>query len=111
MNYFVLPGLKGRSIKLAQPKEIVDRIISVCSKHYNVKTEHTFSRCRSLNAFNARSISMYLIRKFTALSLKDVGEIFGRDHTTVISAVRRVNNLIETDPVIKRDIENIRYLL
>ena len=64
----------------------------------------------------ARQIAMYLIRRMTNLSLKEIGKEFeGRDHTTVLHSLERVEELVKTDPEkaeIIKDITaniNIRY--
>ena len=63
-----------------------------------------------------RSIAMYLIRRMTNLSLKEIGKEFeGRDHTTVLHSIERIEDLSKNDPEkaeIIKDITaniNIRY--
>ena len=55
----------------------------------------------------ARQIAMYLIRKLTNLSLKDIGGVFGRDHSTVISSVRKVEKKINDDSDFSNRIRDI----
>ena len=87
---------------LNDPKEmtrIVDVIIEETAKFYMLSVEDVVGQRRTRNTTQARQIAMYLIRKMTNLSLKDVGELFhGRDHTTVISSIRKVETSLEKTP-------------
>ena len=69
-------------------------------------------RSRSRDSLNARQIAMYLIRRMTSLSLDDNGKVFGgRDHSTVINSINKVERKMKTDPsyaeMIKSIITNI----
>ena len=56
----------------------------------------------------ARQIAMYLIRRMTSLSLKEIGREFeGRDHTTVMHSIERVENLMKTNPEIAEIIKDL----
>jgi chromosomal replication initiator protein len=55
---------------------------------------------------------MALAKELTNLSLPDIGDAFGgRDHTTVIHACRKVQSLVDEDPKMKEDYENLQKLL
>ena len=47
---------------------------------------------------NARQISTYLIRKLTGHTLEQIGEVMGRDHTTVLHSIRKVEENLQNDP-------------
>ena len=53
----------------------------------------------------ARQVSMYIIRQLTKLSLPEIGRVFGRDHTTVIHSLEKVEGLIKEN---RETAENIR---
>jgi chromosomal replication initiator protein len=56
----------------------------------------------------ARQMSMYLMRSLTNLSLTDIGaEYEGRNHSTVLSSIRKVEDLLKTDPEISRTVRDI----
>jgi len=74
-----------------------DAIIEETAKYYNQKPEDLKSISRHADTVLARHISMYLIRKLTNLSLKDIGSIFGRDHTTVLISVRKIDDRVRED--------------
>jgi chromosomal replication initiator protein len=56
----------------------------------------------------ARQISMRMLNHFTEMSLKSIGQVFNRDHTTVIHARERLSDLCDTEPETRAIVENIR---
>jgi len=77
----------------------VDMIIEETAKFYSLTPEDLKGQRRTRNTAMARQIAMFLIRKMTNLSLKDIGELFeGRDHSTVLSSIRRIEtNMDDSD--------------
>ena len=85
---------KERSDILPTPDVIIEE---VC-KMSNLDPAMLRGQSRAKDITNARQISMYLIRKMTNLSLKDIGDEFGgRDHTTVLHSIDRVEDMIKND--------------
>lgn len=75
-----------------------DIIIEETARYYSLAPEDLKGQRRSKNMSMARHVSMYLIRSLTNLSLKDIGEQFGdRNYTTVLSSVRKIEDLLKTD--------------
>ena len=86
----------------------IDTIIAETAKYYMLSPEDLKSQRRTRDTTLARQIAMFLIRKLTNYSLKDVGSIFeGRDHTTVISSLRRIEKLIKESPDFSKIIRDI----
>lgn len=75
---------------------MVERILSAVSKKYGVSVDDVKSKKKTDSIANARHVAIYIIRKLTDLSLKEIGKIFGRDHSTVISSVSKVEINIKT---------------
>ena len=76
-----------------------DLIINTVSEHLNISVDDIKSSKRSQDVANARQISMYLCRKFTTKGLKTIGDVFGgKDHSTVLSNIKRVEERIANDP-------------
>lgn len=76
-----------------------ERIISETARFYSLREEDLRGQNRSKNTAMARQISMYLMRSLTNLSLKDIGtEYEDRNHATVLSSIRKVEELLKTDP-------------
>ena len=69
---------------------MVEKILLSISKKYGVSVDDIKSKKKTDNIANARHISVYIIRKLTDLSLKEIGKILGRDHSTIISSVNKV---------------------
>ncbi|MCI8552584.1 MAG: chromosomal replication initiator protein DnaA [Lawsonibacter sp.] len=75
-----------------------DVIIEEVCRFYSIEPSTLRGQGRSKDISLARQIAMYLIRRMTNLSLKEIGAEFGnRDHSTVLSALNRMENLIKTD--------------
>ena len=85
-----------------------DRIIKEVARYYGLKEEELRGQNRSKNTAIARQVAMYLIRTLTNLSLKDIGSDFeDRNHTTVLQSIRKVEDLIKTDPRMAATIRDI----
>ncbi len=74
--------------------------------HFNVRHADMFSERRSRSVARPRQIAMYLAKQLTQRSLPEIGRKFGgRDHTTVMHAVRKIEELKATDVNIAEDVE------
>lgn len=62
---------------------------------------------RSENIKFPRQVFCYIVRKHTDASLQEIGNTFGKSHATVLGAIRRVEDLIETDKAVRQAIEDI----
>lgn len=89
----------------------MDEISIAVSKIMQIKLEDLKSRGRKSHQANARQIAMYLCREITKNSLPQIGEYFGRDHSTVIHAYERIKEDINNDQSIKRIVEQIKTSL
>ena len=83
-------------------------IISQVCKFYNVEEIILRGSQRTKNVAEARQIAMYLIRKLTNFSLPDIGQEFGKDHTTVLHSIRKVeSDLKKGDTGLQNNIRDI----
>ena len=86
----------------------IDMIIEETAKYYMLTPEDLKSQRRTRDTALARQIAMFLIRKLTNFSLKDIGTVFdGRDHTTVLSSIRRVEMYTTESPDFSKIIRDI----
>lgn len=76
----------------------VERIISIVSRRLNIPVEDIRAKRRTANVVNARHICIYMIRQLTDVSFNTLGEIFDRDHATIMAAFRKVDSAMATDP-------------
>jgi chromosomal replication initiator protein len=68
----------------------VERICKIVAEYYGVTAEDIRGQKRNAGIAMARHMCIYLVRNNTNLSLEDIGERFARDHSTVISSIRRI---------------------
>lgn len=74
-------------------------IISETGRYYGIDEKEIRGQRRTKNTAMARQVAMYLMRTLTNLSLEDIGRQFeNRNHTTVLSSTRKVEDLLKTDP-------------
>ena len=87
-------------------KVTVDQIQKMVSEHYNLKQADLISERRARAVARPRQVAMWLAKQVTVRSLPDIGRRFGgRDHTTVLHAVRRIEQLKAEDPQLARDVD------
>lgn len=117
--------LVGRPITMETVQEVLhdllranDRRITVediqkhVATHYNIKVSDMHSARRSRSVARPRQVAMYLSKKFTTKSLPDIGRRFGgKDHTTVMHAVKKVEELIGSDAEFCADVELLSRML
>ena len=118
-------NLFGRAVTLEATHEVLhdllkahDRRISIdeiqkkVAEHYGIRLSDMSSARRARQVARPRQVAMYLAKQLTSRSLPDIGKRFGnRDHTTVMHAVSRVNELMERDGAFAEDVELLRRLL
>lgn len=90
----------------------IDEIQRKVAEHYNIRMTDMHSARRARNVARPRQVAMYLAKQLTARSLPEIGRKFGgRDHTTVMHAVRKVEELMNDDAQIAQDVEIVKRAL
>lgn len=90
----------------------IDEIQRKVAEHYNLRMTDMHSARRARAVARPRQVAMYLAKQLTARSLPEIGRKFGgRDHTTVMHAVRKIDELMEDDAQIAQDVDVIRRAL
>ena len=96
--------LRAQAELLPSPELIIEEV----SKFYNLDVSDLRGQQRSRTTVLARQIAMYLIRNMTNLSLSDIGKEFnGRDHTTAMHSISRIEELLKNDPNIPEVVKDI----
>lgn len=90
-----------------------DTIVDHVSKYYNISKDDIYSTKRRADINNARQVAMYITRELTDISLSLIGDEFGgKNHSTVLHSIKKVEERIETDPKFSQTItemcENIK---
>ena len=85
----------------------IEKIISEVARTYDVSEKDIISKRKTAELAKARQIAMYIARETTELSYKPIGEAFGKDHTTVLYAVKKVETWLKEDAHEKELIDDI----
>ncbi len=90
----------------------IENIQKTVADYYKIKVAEMYSKKRNRAIARPRQVAMALAKEFTQLSLPDIGEAFGgRDHTTVLHACRKIEELKESDGGINRDLVVLQQIL
>lgn len=90
----------------------IDEIQRKVAEHYNLRLTDMHSARRSRNVARPRQVAMYLCKKLTTRSLPEIGRKFGgRDHTTVMHAVKKVEELMGEDNLFADEVNGVRRIL
>jgi chromosomal replication initiator protein len=90
----------------------IDEIQRRVAEHYTIRMGEMTSDRRARAVARPRQVAMYLAKQLTTRSLPEIGRKFGgRDHTTVIHAIRKIEELKLTDPALAEDVELLRRML
>ena len=93
-------------------KITIDEIQKKVVEHYNIKLSDMHSPRRSRSVARPRQVAMYLAKSTTTRSLPEIGRKFGgRDHTTVIHAIKTIEEIMVNDPNLAEDIELLTRIL
>ncbi len=100
-------------IRPQEPKRIkIEDIQKVVARQYNVSRQDLLSSRRTANVVRPRQVAMYLAKTLTLRSLPEIGRRFGgRDHTTVLHAVRKIEGLVGNDVALAEEIESLKRQL
>jgi chromosomal replication initiator protein len=100
-------------IRPQEPKRVkIEDIQRIVARHYNVSRGDLLSSRRTANVVRPRQVAMYLAKTLTLRSLPEIGRRFGgRDHTTVLHAVRKIENLVGNDTSLAEEIESLKRQL
>jgi len=100
-------------IRPQEPKRIkIEDIQRVVARQYNVSRSDLLSSRRTANVVRPRQVAMYLAKTLTLRSLPEIGRRFGgRDHTTVLHAVRKIEALVSKDVALSDEVELLKRQL
>ena len=115
--YIDLQGVDVITMELVQQitKEIIDAekayapelIIERIADFYNIAPEDISGKGKTRNVANARQMAIYLIRKLTSQTLEDIGKLIGRDHSTVLYSIRKMEESLASDPKLADTVRDV----
>jgi chromosomal replication initiator protein len=105
--------LLGHLTRAGEPKRIrIEEIQRIVARHYNVSKQDLLSNRRTRTIVKPRQVAMYLAKMLTPRSLPEIGRRFGgRDHTTVLHAVRKIEDLVGADTKLAQELELLKRLI
>ncbi|PJC68346.1 MAG: chromosomal replication initiator protein DnaA [Zetaproteobacteria bacterium CG_4_8_14_3_um_filter_59_5] len=90
----------------------VEDIQKQVANNYNIRLQDMRSKKRTRNVAFPRQVAMYCCKQLTSLSLPEIGEAFGgRDHTTVLYAVRKINEMMQGNESLEVEVERMMQML
>ena len=89
----------------------IDRIIKAVAEYFNISSGDIRGRKRTKNIAWPRQIAMYIINHLGEYSMNEIGNEFGKDHTTVIYAIQKVEDSIKSNPTLEPIIQKIEASL
>lgn len=100
-------------IRTREPKRVkIEDIQKLVANHYNISRADILSSRRTATVVRPRQIAMYLSKALTLRSLPEIGRRFGgRDHTTVLHAVRKIETLCGSEATLAEEVELFKRLL
>ena len=104
-----LQGVLGSNARDSTPGITPDSIQETVAKHWGVETSGLSSKRRTKDLTVPRQVAMYLIRELLDLPLVQIGRFFGgRDHSTVIHSIRKVEETLATSPAFERKVAALK---
>ena len=117
--------LTGRNITLENTEELLSDLLTVFQKkisieliqqnvssYFNLTVSEMAAPRRSINIARPRQIAMYLSKEITSFSYPEIGKAFGgKDHTTIMHAVKKIESLSDKDLKLKKDLIELRKLI
>lgn len=112
LNETITPASVERAISDVTKNDNIlptpERIIKETARYYNISEEELKGQNRSTLPAEARQVAMYLMRTLIVISLKDIGRYFdNRNHATVLSSIRKIEDVMKSDPAMKSKIRDI----
>jgi chromosomal replication initiator protein len=102
-----LRGMLGRRGPGGGPIQSPERIRELVARRWRVRADALESKRRTKDITVPRQVAMYLIKETLGISLVRIGELFGgRDHSTVIHSIRKVEESMQADPVFRQQVED-----
>lgn len=114
INYMAVPGLLNDfklKIKTSETEDTLLFFLNFVSEHTGVSIDNIKGKYRGRDVVIYRQLFCYISKKFTNASLKKIGFIINRDHSTTIHSIKTINNLKDTDDAIRNMIYHIEEKL
>ncbi|SDH12674.1 chromosomal replication initiator protein DnaA [Roseospirillum parvum] len=112
LNLETAQDVLGDLLRAYDRRVTIEEIQKKVAEYHQIKVADMSSARRARAIARPRQVAMYLAKQLTSRSLPEIGRKFGgRDHTTVMHAVKTIENLIQTDPNFAEDVDLLRRML
>lgn len=101
---------KGK-ITTGQQEEAAEKIIERICDYYGVDVERILASTRIQPIAQIRHICMFIVKEKTGMTVVSIGKYFNRDHTSILHAIKRVQDLIDTEREVRDDIQTFRMIV
>jgi chromosomal replication initiation ATPase DnaA len=109
-TYFAAPGFIA-SYKLPGKEYEAQNIINIVADYYRVEARKLSWRTRVTEILTPRQVAMFFIRKYTTLTVLNIGILFKRHHTSVLNSLTQVDNLMATDEQYRERVQHLTNIL
>lgn len=107
-SYMTLPGLRPELNRISFKKySDSDKIIRIVVEFTGITVDQMIGNGKNAHVSDSRFIMWRMLRRFTKLTLMDIGQMFRRDHTSIMYGVQRCEDLISTEPSFR---DKIRFI-
>lgn len=96
--------------KTEEKKDKAEFIINEIGRYFGLETNYYKLHSRKADLIKARQIAMYFVRNYTKFSLEGIGNLFNKDHATVLNAIRNVMNYVETDRIYRDEVVKLKIM-
>ena len=104
ISYYVMPGLKQTEVRF-------DQVIKTVCEVLQADKRKVLTPNRSKNLVFARNMCYFIFRRYFSMTLKEIGQSFDRDHTTVIHGIQTFQNDIDCIKYYKGQYEEVQQIL
>jgi chromosomal replication initiator protein len=112
LNLEITQDILSDVLRSYERRITIDEIQRKVAEHYGLKMQDMHSARRARNVARPRQVAMFLCKKLTSRSLPEIGRKFGgRDHTTVMHAVRKIDELMSDDQPFADEVNAVRRVL
>ena len=109
---YAIPGIKFRdAIERPVIRSTPDIIFNLVANYFQVSTYDIIKRSNERDVVYKRNITVWLIRKYTDLSLRSISVLFNKNYSTIALSIKTINDLRENDRVVNLDVFKLSELI
>jgi chromosomal replication initiator protein len=113
VSYMLYAGLRDKpNLQRDSQEALANSIFTVVCAYYGQTKTQVLSKDRYRRVCMPRQVTMYFLKRFTKMTLKEIAFFMGgRDHTTTIHSIKAIKGWIQTEPTLQKQISDIEVLI